>query len=103
MINLGVLVSGRGSNLQSIIDACKTGQIPAQVKVVISDKKDAYALERAKKEGIEAVFINPKDYKDKNTCELEIIKILKKHNIDLVCLAGYMRIVGEVLLEHYKG
>ena len=103
MINLAVLASGNGSNLQSIIDACKTGQISATVKVVISDKQNAFALERAKKENIEAVFINPKDFPNKNTYELELLKILKKHNIDLVCLAGYMRFVGEVLLENYSG
>lgn len=99
MINLGVLVSGNGSNLQSIIDNCNSF---APVKVVISDKASAYALERAKKSGIEAVFIDPKDFKSKNTYELEIVKILKKHNVDLVCLAGYMRIIGEVLLSSYS-
>jgi len=98
VINLGVLVSGYGSNLQAIIDS-KVGN----VAVVISDKASAYALERAKKAGIDAVFINPKDYKDKNTCELEIVKVLKKHNVELVCLAGYMRIIGEVLLSSYSG
>ena len=99
MKNLGVLISGRGSNLQALIDS----QLPAQIKVVISDKADAYGLERAKKYNIEAIYINPKDFKDKNTYELEIVKVLKKHDVELVCLAGYMRIVGEVLLEHYEG
>lgn len=103
MINIAVLASGRGSNLQAIIDASKKGEISAQVKVVISDKKDAYALERAKKEKIEAAYINPNDFQDKNTYELEIVKILKNHDVDLVCLAGYMRIVGEALLVGYKG
>lgn len=98
MMNLGVLVSGNGSNLQAIIDSKV-----ASVKVVISDKKSAYALERAKKAGIEAVFINPKDFAEKNTYELEVVKVLKKHNVDLVCLAGYMKIVGEALLSNYQG
>ncbi|MBI5701884.1 phosphoribosylglycinamide formyltransferase [Candidatus Saganbacteria bacterium] len=97
-MNLGVLVSGNGSNLQAIIDSKV-----ASVKVVISDKKSAYALERAKKAGIEAVFINPKDFAEKNTYELEVVKVLKKHNVDLVCLAGYMKIVGEALLSNYQG
>lgn len=102
MMKLGVLASGRGSNLQAIIDACKKKQIPAEVAVVISDKADAFALERAKIELIPAVHIDPKAFKDKNTYELEIVKTLKQHGVELVCLAGYMRIVGEVLLEHYQ-
>jgi len=103
MLNIGVLISGRGSNLQALIDALERGDIPAKIKVVISDKPDAYGLERAKKHNIEAIHINPKNFKDKNTYELEIIKIFKKHEVGLVCLAGYMRIVGQVLLEHCQG
>jgi len=97
MLNIGVLISGRGSNLQALIDAS------LNIVVVISDKADAFGLERAKKHKIDAVHINPKDFKDKNTYELEIVKVLQKHQTGLVCLAGYMRIVGPVLLEHYHG
>ena len=103
MLNIGVLISGRGSNLQALIDACEKGEIPAKIAVVISDKGDAYGLERAKKHKIDAVHIDSKGFKDKNTYELEIVKALQKHQVGLVCLAGYMRIVGEVLLEHYQG
>ena len=103
MINLGVLISGRGSNLQAIIDAVEKGEIPAKVAVVISNNPEAFGLERAKKHNIPAVVINHKDFQDKNTYELEIVKTLQKCKVDLVCLAGYMRIVGPVLLEHYKG
>ncbi|MBN2058671.1 MAG: phosphoribosylglycinamide formyltransferase [Candidatus Saganbacteria bacterium] len=103
MLNLGVLISGRGSNLQAIIDACEKGGIPAKVAVVISNKPDAFGLERAKKHDIPAAVFDPKQYPDKNTYELEIVKTLKQHKVGLVCLAGYMRIVGEVLLEHYQG
>lgn len=103
MLNLGVLVSGRGSNLQAIIDACEKNHIPAKVTVVISDKADAFALKRASKHKIEAVHINPKEFADKNTYELEVVKVLKQHNVELICLAGYMRIAGVVLLEHYQG
>ncbi len=95
MKKIGVLISGRGSNLQAIIDA----KLP--VAVVISNNPTAFGLERAKKHNIPAIVINNKEYKDKNTYELEIVKVLKQHNVDLVCLAGYMRIVGKVLLEHY--
>ena len=101
MLQLGVLISGRGSNLQAIIDSCEAGKIPAQVAVVVSNDPAAGGLERAKKHNIPAVVFEPKDFQDKNTYELEIVKELKKHNVELVCLAGYMRIVGEVLLEHF--
>ena len=101
MFNLGVLISGRGSNLQAIIDACEDGKIPAKVAVVISNEPGAGGLARAKKHNIPTVVFEPKNFKDKNTYELEIVKELKKHNVELVCLAGYMRIVGPVLLEHF--
>jgi phosphoribosylglycinamide formyltransferase-1 len=101
MLNLGVLISGRGSNLQAIIDACEGGKVPAKVVVVISNDPAAGGLERAKKHNIPAAVFEPKDFKDKNTYELEIVKELKKHEVGLVCLAGYMRIIGQVLLEHF--
>ena len=94
LLNIGVLISGRGSNLQAIIDACEKGEIPANVAVVISNKPEAYGLERAKKHNIPAVV-----FKD----ETEILKALKEHKVDLVCLAGYMRIVGKALLDQYFG
>ncbi|MEE8637824.1 MAG: phosphoribosylglycinamide formyltransferase [Candidatus Margulisiibacteriota bacterium] len=103
MIKIGVLISGRGSNLQAIIDALGKEEIPAKLAVVISNKPDAYGLERAKKHNIETAVFEPKKFADKNTYELEIVKTLKEYKIDLVCLAGYMRIVGPVLLEHYQG
>jgi phosphoribosylglycinamide formyltransferase 1 len=101
MLNLGVLISGRGSNLQAIIDACEAKKIPAKVAVVISNNPEAGGLEKAKKHHIPVVVLEPKGYKDKNTYELEIVKSLKQHEVGLVCLAGYMRIVGAVLLEHF--
>ncbi|SFQ97225.1 phosphoribosylglycinamide formyltransferase [Desulfoscipio geothermicus] len=99
--NLGVLASGRGSNLQSIMDACAAGQIPARVAVVISDKKDAYALERARCAGIPAVHVDLSNFTCKAEYEKEIVNILQKHGVDLVCLAGYMRLVGYTLLAAY--
>ncbi|MFC1510934.1 phosphoribosylglycinamide formyltransferase [Candidatus Margulisiibacteriota bacterium] len=94
MINIGVLISGRGSNLQAIIDAAERGDIPAKVAIVVSSKADAYGLERAKKHNIQTAVL--KDEKD-------ILGVLKKHKVDLVCLAGYMRIVGKTLLDEYEG
>lgn len=103
MINIGILISGKGSNLQAIIDASERREFPARVAVVISNNPEAYGLERAKKHNIPAVAIDNRGFKDKNTYELEIVKVLQQHKTDLVCLAGYMRIVGEVLLEHCQG
>ncbi|MFA6170450.1 MAG: phosphoribosylglycinamide formyltransferase [Candidatus Margulisiibacteriota bacterium] len=103
MLKLGVLISGNGSNLQAIIDACESGKVPAKVAVVISNNPDAFGLKRAKKHNIPAVAIDHRTYADRNTYELEIVKVLQQHGVELVCLAGYMRIVGEVLLQHYRG
>jgi len=103
MLNLGVLISGRGSNLQAIIDACEKGEIPAKVAVVISDNPEAYGLTRAKKHKIATRLFEKNKFEDKNTYELEIVKTLEEHKVDLVCLAGYMRIVGPALLSSYQG
>ncbi len=102
-INIGVLVSGRGSNLQSIIDNIENGSIPDSViKVVISDVEGAYALERAKKYGIEAVSILPGDFADKSAYEAHLLCVLQGYGLDLVLLAGYMRIIGSGIISEYK-
>ena len=101
-INLGVLASGRGSNLQSIMDACGTGQIPARVAVVISDNSSAFALERARRAGINAEYINPKAFSGKGNYERKIVEVLQQNNVELVCLAGYMRLVGKALLAAFN-
>ena len=101
--NIAVLVSGRGSNLQSIIDNVESGYIQnAKIKIVISDVADAYALERSKKHGINTAFIDPSRFASKREYEQEIISTLQVHDINLVLLAGYMRIVGSDLIETYK-
>ncbi len=102
MTNIAVLVSGRGSNLQAIIDSIESGYLKARIAVIISDVGDAYALTRAKKHGIEAVFVNPKKFASKELYEKEILGVLKTHDAKLVLLAGYMRILGKTLLEAYK-
>lgn len=102
MTNIAVLVSGRGSNLQAIIDSIGNGYLKARISVVISDVGDAYALVRAKKHGIDAVFVNPEDFASKELYEKEILMVLKKHDAELLLLAGYMRILGKTLLHSYK-
>ncbi len=103
MIKLAVLVSGRGSNLQAIIDAIERKELDAKIELVISDKLDAYALERAKKHKIEAQVFELKKFRDKEEYEKAISKVLKQKKVDLICLAGYMKIVGPTLLKQYKG
>ncbi|MCQ6962424.1 phosphoribosylglycinamide formyltransferase [Methanolobus chelungpuianus] len=101
--NIAVLVSGRGSNLQSIIDSIESGNIPdARVSVVISDVKNAFALERARNHGIDAVFIDPRTFVDKKAYEQELLRVLGQYDIGLILLAGYMRIVGREVIEAYR-
>ena len=100
-LRVGVLASGRGSNLQSIMDAAAAGKIKAEVAAVISDNKDAFALERARKAGIPALHVNPKDFGSKDEYERAVLMLLKEHGVQLVCLAGYMRIVGRVILDAF--
>ena len=101
-IRLGVLISGRGSNLQSIIDTSKKGEIDAEIAIVISDKKDAYGLVRAKENDIPALFLSPKDYKKREDFDEKVVEELNKHKVDLVLLAGFMRIVTSALIEPFR-
>jgi len=102
MINIGVLASGRGTNLQAIIEAIEEGKIEGEIKVVISDNPDAYALKRAKQNNIETQYINFKKFKKREDYDKEIIKSLKEKKIDLVVLAGYMRILSPYFIRTYK-
>jgi len=100
-IRLGVLASGRGSNLQAIIDAIEKGTLDAVVAVVISNKMEAPALERARKHGAPAVFLDPKAAPGREDYDRNILEQLRVYNVALVVLAGYMKIVTSVLLEAY--
>lgn len=101
-IILGVLASGRGSDLQSIINAIENGQLKTKIGVVISDKPNAMALERANKAGIPAVCVDRKQYSDKESFEQELIKQLHKYNVGLVVLAGFMRILSPLFVREFK-
>jgi phosphoribosylglycinamide formyltransferase-1 len=101
-IKLGVLVSGGGTNLQAIIDAIERKQVISQIAVVISNKKDAYALERARKHQIPALFINHKNYATREEFEQVLIKELDSRNVDLVCLAGFMRVLTPLFVNYYQ-
>jgi len=102
-LRIGVLASGRGSNLQAIIDAIARGTLPAQFAVVISDREDARALERARTHGAPAVFVNPKDYRDHNAYDAALLRVIEQHRVELVCLAGFMRILGAGFVRALAG
>ncbi len=99
---IGVLASGRGTNLQSIIDNIENKKLNAKVGIVISNKGDAQALKRADKHGIDFAYIDSGKFKGKEEYEEEVLKQLLEKGVDLVVLAGYMKIVGKGLLEKYK-
>lgn len=101
-MNIAVLCSGSGTNLQAIIDNVKSGYIPAKIALVISDNKDAFALERAKKAEIETLALNPEDYTAREDFDKELIKNLKKRNVELVILAGFMRLLSSYFIKEYK-
>jgi len=101
-LRIGVLASGSGTDLQSIIDASETNKIDASVIVVISDKKDAYALKRAKKHGIKAFFVDPK-YKNRTDHEKKVNSILEENKVDLVVGAGYMKILSPSFVKKWYG
>ncbi len=98
---MGVLASGRGTNLQAIINAIETGVVTAQIGVVISDKKDAKALERARERNIPAVSVDPKGYPDRTAYDAAVVAILTEHQVQLVIFAGYMRLITAPILEAF--
>ena len=101
-VKLGILVSGRGSNLQAIIDAIESGRLAAEIAVVISDQAEAYSLDRARKHNIPAVHLSAKDYKgNRNAYDALLVQELQKHGVELVCLAGFMRIITPVLIAAF--
>ncbi len=103
MINIGVLISGSGTNLQSIVDEIEKGKISGRIRVVISNRKDAYGLIRAKKAGIEALYIDKKKFDSEEEFNRKIIEELSKREVELVVLAGYLSILSEEFIEKYKG
>ncbi len=98
---LAVLVSGRGSNLQAIIDSIEQDAPDIQLSIVISNVKDAPALKRAEKHGIETVFIDPAASLDRKAFDKAVIDKLKERSVDLICLAGYMRILGREFIQTF--
>lgn len=102
MLNIAVLISGSGSNLQAIIDSVEKGYINAKIALVISNKKDAYGLERAKKHNIEALYISKEEFPNNEDFDMAIIDKLKEKNIKLIVLAGYLKILTEKFITEYE-
>lgn len=104
-LRVAVLASGRGSNLQAVIDAIEAGQVHAKIVAVISNKQDAVALERARKHGLPDLFIDPKPFAgrpdSREAYDRALLEVLERQNVELVLLAGYMKIVTAVLVNAY--
>jgi phosphoribosylglycinamide formyltransferase-1 len=104
-LRVAVLASGRGSNLQSVIDAIEAGTVQSKIVAVISNKKEAPALERARRQGLPAIFVDPKPYAgrpdSREAYDHELLEVLRQHDVELVLLAGYMKIVTTVLVEAF--
>lgn len=102
-LRLAVLISGRGSNLQALIDACRAPQFPAEIAVVISNTQDAQGLARADEAGLPAMIVDHNYFKgDKPAFENALASIVEQYQADLVCLAGFMRILGSTFLNRFK-
>lgn len=102
MLDVAVLVSGRGSNLQALIDACADADFPARIVVVVSNNPDAYGLERARKAGIPTAVVNHRDYDSRQEFEIALEAQLKAHKAKFICLAGFMRILDSRFVNHWK-
>ncbi len=100
---VGVLASGRGSNLQAILGATHDPAFPARVAVVISDRETAGALERARAAGVEALWVNPKDFADREAFDQALVRELQARAVELVCHAGYMRILSPAYVRAFAG
>ena len=96
-----MLISGRGTNLQSIIDAVASHQLDATIALVISNRADAPGLQRARDAGIEALCLNPREYADRDAFDRAAASILRSHAVTLICLAGFMRLIGPPLLDAF--
>ena len=103
MHRIAIFASGKGTNFEAIATACSRGEIDAQIVLLVCDKHQAEVVSKAAKFGIECFTFSAKEYSSKEEYEQRIVELLDNHNVELVCLAGYMRIVGDTLLNAYGG
>ena len=103
MLRIAVLVSGGGTNLQAIIDAIAAGKITdTEIAAVISNNRNAYALERAKQAGIKDIVVSPKDFETRDVFNENLLKILQEVNPDLIVLAGYLVVIPEIVIDAFE-
>ena len=100
---LAVFASGTGSNFEAIVTACEQGKIPAETVALVCDKPSARVVERASRHGVKSFTFDPKSFASKVEMETVIADFLDENGVDLVCLAGYMRIISDTLLSRYDG
>ncbi len=103
LLRVGALVSGSGTNLQSILDQCARRKIDAEVAVVISNQPEARALERAKRAGAPAVVVRHQDFPERALFDARLVEVLREHRVDLVCLAGFMRLLTPAFIRAFHG
>jgi phosphoribosylglycinamide formyltransferase-1 len=103
IMKIAVFASGNGSNFEAIAKACQSGTVDAEVVLCVTDRPGAYVEERAARFGIPMLSFRPKDYASKREFETMLVEELRRRDVQLICLAGYMRIIGDVLLEAYEG
>ncbi|MBQ2423504.1 MAG: phosphoribosylglycinamide formyltransferase [Alistipes sp.] len=103
MHRIAVFASGKGTNFEAIVTACNNAELDAQVVLLVCDKPQAEVVAKAERFGIECFAFNPKEYSSKEQYEAQIVELLDRAEVELVCLAGYMRIVGQRLLSAYGG
>jgi phosphoribosylglycinamide formyltransferase-1 len=100
---VAVLISGGGSNLQALIDACEAADYPAEIALVLSNKASAFGLERAQKAAIRTAVVNHKEFNSRAEFDAEMDKIIRAHDVDIVCLAGFMRLLTADFVNSWKG
>ncbi len=102
-VKIGVLISGGGTNLQSIIDNVKNGSINGEIKLVVSNREEAYGLTRGRDAGIESIYLDRKLFSSEGEYNLELIKEFKKRDIELIVLAGYLKVLSKEFIEEFSG
>ena len=100
---IAIFASGSGTNFEALVAACESGRVDAETVLMVCDKPGAKVIERAERHGVETFVFSPKAYASKADFEREIVARLRERGVELVCLAGYMRLIGDVLLEAYGG
>ena len=100
-LSLAILLSGKGTNFQAIVDSIENGRLKAVIKIVISNKKDAYGLKRAKKHNIKNLCLDHKDFKDRKSYDQKLKEVIKQESVDFIILAGFMRILGSDFVKNF--